>query len=210
MVILPLRKLGFAILPSRKWDSPVCHSQTIHTRKYALWRICCQIIIFFAAASFSSRFAPEPYPFVPFHSPYLHGRESTERTGERRDEDEQRELLHRRRCRRRPTAAHLLGPFLPSHGLRARPPPRPRQAAAVAPTRPRQDAAAAPTPDMGEASSSSSFIPTAALSLYPPGPSGIPLIPCPECGDKVVECKSWKNNGKIFFKCVNYDEFVSI
>jgi hypothetical protein len=25
-----------------------------------------------------------------------------------------------------------------------------------------------------------------------------------------VECKSWKNNGKIFFKCVNYDEFVSI
>ena len=136
-------------------------------------------LIFFAAASFSSRFAPEPYPFVPFHSPYLHGRESTERTGERRDEDEQRELLHRRRCRRRPTAAHLLGPFLPSHGLRARPPPRPCQAAA-----------AAPTPDMGEASSSSSFIPTAALSLYPLGPSGIPLIPCPECGDKVVECKS--------------------
>ena len=172
-------------------------------------------------ASFSSRFAPEPYPFVLFHSPYLHGRESTERTGERRDEDEQRELLHRRRCRRRPTAAHLLGPFLPSHGLRARPPPRPcqaaaaaptrpRQNAAAAPTRPRQDAAAAPTPDMGEASSSSSFIPTAALSLYPLGPSGIPLIPCPEYGDKVVECKSWKNNGKIFFKCVNYDEFVSI
>jgi hypothetical protein len=50
---------------------------------------------------------------------------------------------------------------------------------------------------MGEASSSSSFIPTAALSLYPLGPSRIPLIPCPECGDKEVEC-------------VNYNEFVSI
>jgi len=45
-VILSLRKLGFAILSSRKWDLPVCHSQTIYTCKYALWRICCQIIIF--------------------------------------------------------------------------------------------------------------------------------------------------------------------
>ena len=45
-MILPLRKLGFAILPSRKWDSPVCLSQTIHTRKYAVWRICCQINFF--------------------------------------------------------------------------------------------------------------------------------------------------------------------
>lgn len=68
-------------------------------------------------------------------------------------------------------------------------------------------AAPAPAPGMGEASSST-FIPTAALSLYPLGPSGTPLIPCPECGDKVIECKSWKNNGRIFFKYVNYNEFA--
>ena len=57
MVILPLRKLGFAILPSRKWDSPVCHSQTIHTCKYALWRICCQINFFYHGKL--------AYPFCP-------------------------------------------------------------------------------------------------------------------------------------------------
>jgi hypothetical protein len=66
-----------------------------------------------------------------------------------------------------------------------------------------------PPHGMGE-DSSSSFIPTAALFLYPLGPSGIPLIPCPECGDEVVERKSWKNNGRVFFKCINYDESVSI
>ncbi|PUZ37296.1 hypothetical protein GQ55_9G107700 [Panicum hallii var. hallii] len=31
----------------------------------------------------------------------------------------------------------------------------------------------------------------------PLGPSGLPLISCPECGDRVVEDKSWKNSGKV-------------
>ncbi|KAG2617563.1 hypothetical protein PVAP13_3NG181940 [Panicum virgatum] len=58
---------------------------------------------------------------------------------------------------------------------------------------------------MGE-DSSSSFIPAAVFSMYPLGPSGIPLIPCLECGDEVAEWKSRKHHGKIFFKCVKYNE----
>ncbi|KAG2634940.1 hypothetical protein PVAP13_2NG317706 [Panicum virgatum] len=37
---------------------------------------------------------------------------------------------------------------------------------------------------------------------------GLPLIPCPDCGDQVVECKSWKHNGRLFFKNIRYDEHV--
>ncbi|KAJ1265414.1 hypothetical protein BS78_08G074900 [Paspalum vaginatum] len=40
------------------------------------------------------------------------------------------------------------------------------------------------------------------------GPIGLPLISCPKCGSQVVECKSWKNGGKPFFKCVRNEEFV--
>ncbi|KAG2557755.1 hypothetical protein PVAP13_8NG259500 [Panicum virgatum] len=42
--------------------------------------------------------------------------------------------------------------------------------------------------------------------MHPLGPSGIPLIPCPECQDEVVEFKSRKNKGKNFFKCVKFTE----
>ena len=58
---------------------------------------------------------------------------------------------------------------------------------------------------------SSSFHPArfVGLAQYPVGSSGLPLIPCPDFGDQVVECKSWKHNGRVFFKCIRYDDHVS-
>uniref|UniRef100_A0A0E0KC13 Zinc finger GRF-type domain-containing protein n=1 Tax=Oryza punctata TaxID=4537 RepID=A0A0E0KC13_ORYPU len=37
--------------------------------------------------------------------------------------------------------------------------------------------------------------------------SGLPLICCPKYGDDVVECKSWKNGGRVFFKCKKNEEY---
>ena len=39
--------------------------------------------------------------------------------------------------------------------------------------------------------------------------SGLPLIYCPECGDRVIEFKSRKNGGKVFFKCIRNEQYVS-
>ncbi|CAL5021556.1 unnamed protein product [Urochloa decumbens] len=46
------------------------------------------------------------------------------------------------------------------------------------------------------------------LAQYPIGPSGLPLISCPDCGDRTVEGSSRKNGGKVFFKCINYESHV--
>uniref|UniRef100_A0A0E0M097 Uncharacterized protein n=1 Tax=Oryza punctata TaxID=4537 RepID=A0A0E0M097_ORYPU len=35
-------------------------------------------------------------------------------------------------------------------------------------------------------------------------------ICCPKCGNNVVECKSWKNGGTIFFKCKNNEEYENV
>ena len=42
------------------------------------------------------------------------------------------------------------------------------------------------------------------------GPSGLPLVRCPRCGSAVVECRSWKQGGRVFFKCEDNEQFVSI
>ncbi|XP_062183611.1 uncharacterized protein LOC133887667 [Phragmites australis] len=42
---------------------------------------------------------------------------------------------------------------------------------------------------------------TGAMSQVQIGHSGLPLVPCPRCGEQVLELKSWKHGGRIFFKC---------
>ena len=133
MVILPLRKLGFAILPSRKWDSPVCHSQTIHTRKYALWRICCQIIIFLLRHLFLPVL---PLSLIPSFL-FIHRIFMGERARRERERDETK--TNRGNCstaadgadgRQQPTSSALSFPATASalgrRRFRARPPRRVR------------------------------------------------------------------------------------
>uniref|UniRef100_A0A0D9ZYQ7 Zinc finger GRF-type domain-containing protein n=1 Tax=Oryza glumipatula TaxID=40148 RepID=A0A0D9ZYQ7_9ORYZ len=43
---------------------------------------------------------------------------------------------------------------------------------------------------------------------YPIGPSGLTLVRCPCCGSEVVECRSWRQGGHIFFKCEDNEQFV--
>lgn len=44
----------------------------------------------------------------------------------------------------------------------------------------------------------------------PVGSSGLPLIRCPRCGAAVVECRSMRHGGKVFFKCEENEQDVSI
>ncbi|EEC79160.1 hypothetical protein OsI_19834 [Oryza sativa Indica Group] len=43
---------------------------------------------------------------------------------------------------------------------------------------------------------------------YPIGPSGLTLVRCPRCGSAVVECRSWRQGGRVFFKCEDNEQFV--
>uniref|UniRef100_A0A0E0LAQ1 Uncharacterized protein n=1 Tax=Oryza punctata TaxID=4537 RepID=A0A0E0LAQ1_ORYPU len=40
------------------------------------------------------------------------------------------------------------------------------------------------------------------------GPSGLPLVKCPRCGSPVVECKSWRQGGRVVFKCEKNEQYV--
>lgn len=43
----------------------------------------------------------------------------------------------------------------------------------------------------------------------PVGSSDLPLIRCPRCGAAVVECRSMRHGGKVFFKCEENEQDVS-
>uniref|UniRef100_A0A0E0LXM0 Zinc finger GRF-type domain-containing protein n=1 Tax=Oryza punctata TaxID=4537 RepID=A0A0E0LXM0_ORYPU len=59
------------------------------------------------------------------------------------------------------------------------------------------------------ASQGSSFrAPRRQLSRFHLGPSGLPLVKCPRCGSPVVECKSWRQGGRVFFKCEKNEQYV--
>ncbi|BAT16601.1 Os12g0264350 [Oryza sativa Japonica Group] len=58
-------------------------------------------------------------------------------------------------------------------------------------------------------SQGSSFrAPGRQLSRFLLGPSGLPLVKCPRCGNAVVECKSWRQGGRVFFKCEKNEQYV--
>uniref|UniRef100_A0A0E0GUF4 Zinc finger GRF-type domain-containing protein n=1 Tax=Oryza nivara TaxID=4536 RepID=A0A0E0GUF4_ORYNI len=42
----------------------------------------------------------------------------------------------------------------------------------------------------------------------PVGSSDLPLIRCPRCGAAVVECRSMRHGGKVFFKCEENEQDV--
>uniref|UniRef100_A0A0E0MDA6 GRF-type domain-containing protein n=1 Tax=Oryza punctata TaxID=4537 RepID=A0A0E0MDA6_ORYPU len=61
----------------------------------------------------------------------------------------------------------------------------------------------------GSMSQGSSFhFPGRQLCRFPLCPSGLPLVKCPRCGNAIVECKSWKQGGRVFFKCESNEQFV--
>uniref|UniRef100_A0A0E0KP41 Zinc finger GRF-type domain-containing protein n=1 Tax=Oryza punctata TaxID=4537 RepID=A0A0E0KP41_ORYPU len=58
-------------------------------------------------------------------------------------------------------------------------------------------------------SQGSSFrVPGRQLSRFHLGPSGLPLVKCPRCGSPVVECKSWRQGGRVFLKCEKNEQYV--
>uniref|UniRef100_A0A0E0DB44 Zinc finger GRF-type domain-containing protein n=1 Tax=Oryza meridionalis TaxID=40149 RepID=A0A0E0DB44_9ORYZ len=58
-------------------------------------------------------------------------------------------------------------------------------------------------------SQGSSFrVPGQQLSRFHLGPSGLPLMKCPRCGSPAVECKSWRQGGRVFFKCEKNEQYV--